>query len=74
MCPVFSSRQVSGQKTAATAPGEVPDAAQHPAVPGPEQASPPRLHGVQGGDAGAEVLQEALSLRLPERLHGPFYR
>jgi len=72
--PVFSPLKVSGQKAAATAPGEVPDAAQHPTVPGPEQASPPRLHGVQGGDAGAEALQEALCLRPPERLHGPFCR
>lgn len=39
--PLFSPLQVAGQKAAETAPGEVPDAAQHPAVPGPEQASPP---------------------------------
>ena len=62
VCPMFSPLKVSGQKAAATAPGEVPNVAQHPAVPGPEQASPPRLHGVQGGDAGAEALQEALGL------------
>lgn len=59
---VFSSLKVSGQKATATAPGEVPDPAQHPAVPGPEQASPPRPHRLQGGDAGAEALQEAVSL------------
>lgn len=61
-CPLFSPLKVSGQKATATAAGEVPDAAQHPAVPGPEQASPPRLDGIQRGDAGAEALQEALVL------------
>lgn len=60
VCPVFSPLKVSGQKAAATAPGEVPNVAQHPAVPGPEQASPSRLHSIQRGDAGAEALQEAL--------------
>lgn len=37
---VFSLK-VSGQEAAAAAAGEVPDAAQHPAVPSPEQTSPP---------------------------------
>lgn len=39
--PAFSPLQVPGQEVAEAAPGEVPDAAQHPAVPSAEQDSPP---------------------------------
>lgn len=56
------SLQVSGQKAAAAAPGQVADAAQHPAVAGAEPAAPARARGLQGRDAGAEALQEALGL------------
>lgn len=69
--PCVVSLQIPGQKVAEATPGEVPDAAQHPAVPSAEQDSPPRLCSVPGGDAGAEALPEALSPRWPEGLHGP---